>query len=212
MKSFDLSLYLVTNRSISYRSLSLGRPLEEIVEQAVQGGVTMVLLRETKCSTREIYDIALRLKKILKGYNVPLIISDRLDVAVAIDADGLHLDQQDLPYLVARKILGKDKIIGLTVENLDQLEEANSLDLDYIAVAPVFYTASIVDAKSAFGIKGLVKAVSLSKYPIVAGGGINKYNLEDIAKIGVDGVAISSAIVSSKDPLKSARELKFDFK
>jgi len=211
MKSFDLSLHLVTNRSMSYRSLSLGKPLEEIVEQAVQGGVTMVQLREKNCSTREFFDIAVRLKAILKGYNIPLIISDRLDIAIAIDADGLHLDQQDLPYLVARKIFGNDKIIGLTVENLDQIEEANSFDVDYIAVAPIFYTTSIIDATSAFGLKGLMKAVSISKHPILAGGGINKYNLEDIAKTGISGVAIASAIVSSKDPLKSARELKFNF-
>ena len=211
MKSFDLSLHLVTNRSMSYRSLSLGKPLEEIVEQAVQGGVTMVQLREKNCTTREFFDIAVRLKTMLKEYNVPLIISDRLDIAIAVDADGLHLDQQDLPYLKARKIFGKDKIIGLTVENLEQIEEANSFDVDYIAVAPVFYTTSIIDAKSAFGLKGLAKAVTISKHPVLAGGGINKYNLKDIAKTGISGVAIASAIISSKNPQNSAQELKFDF-
>lgn len=212
MKSFDLSLHLVTNRSMSYRSLSLGKPLEDIVEQAVLGGVTMVQLREKNCTTREFYDIAVRLKDILKGYNIPLIISDRLDIAIAIDADGLHLDQQDIPYKVARELFGSQKIIGLTVENLQQIQEANLLDVDYVAVAPVFYTASIIEAKSAFGIKGLVKAVQISKHPVLAAGGINKYNLTDIAKTGIAGVAIASSIISSKNPLAAAKELKFSFK
>lgn len=212
MKSFDLSLHLVTNRSMSYRSLSLGRPLEDIVEEAIKGGVTMLQLREKNCTTREFYDIAVKLKDLLKTYNIPLIISDRIDIALAIDADGVHIDQQDLPYKVARKLLGEDKIIGLTVETFKQIEEANNLDLDYIAVAPVFYTPSIIDAKSAFGLKGLSKAVAMSKHPVLAAGGINKYNINDVAKIGISGVAVASSVVSSKDPRTSARELKLEYK
>lgn len=210
MKSFDQSLHLVTNRSMSYRSLSLGKPLEEIVEQAVQGGVTTVQLREKSCTTREFYDIAVRLKDMLKGYDIPLIINDRLDIAIAIDADGLHLDQQDIPYSIARKLFGKDKIIGLSVENLEQIKETNMFDVDYIVVAPIFYTTSIIDAKSAFGLKGLMKAVSMSKHPVLAAGGINKYNLKDIAKTGIAGVAVASAIISSKEPFSSTQELKLN--
>lgn len=208
MKSFDLRLHLVTNRSMLYRSLSLGKPLEDIVEEAVMGGVTMVQLREKNCTTREFYDIAVRLKKLLEKHNIPFIISDRIDIAIAVDADGVHIDQNEIPYPVARKLFGKDKIIGLTVENLQQVEEANLFDVDYIAVAPVFYTNSIIDAKSAFGIKGLTKAVSMSKHPVLAAGGINKYNLGDIVKTGVAGVGVATAVVTSKDPQTSAKELK----
>lgn len=192
---------------MSYRSLSLGKPLVDIVEQAVQGGVTMVQLREKNCTAREFYDIAVKLKNMLTDYDVPLIINDRLDIAIAIDADGIHLDQHDIPYAVARKLLGTEKIIGLTVENLKQVEVANNLDVDYIAAAPVFYTTSIIDAKSAFGIKGLIKVIEMSKHPVLAAGGINKYNVQDFSRIKIRGVAISSAIISSKDPFNSAKEL-----
>lgn len=211
MKSFDLSLYLVTNRSMSYRSLSLGKSLESIVEQAVKGGVTMVQLRERSCTAREFYDIAVKLKDMLNFYKVPLIISDRLDIAIAIDAEGVHLDQHDIPYPIARKLLGSEKIIGITVESLQQVEDVNNWDVDYIAVAPVFYTASIIDAKSAFGIKGLSQVVSQSKHPVLAAGGINKFNVHDFSKINIKGVAVSSAIISSKDPFTSAKELRLSF-
>ena len=113
MKDLDLSLYLVTDRS-----LSLNRPLEYIVEEAVKGGVTMVQLREKTCSSKEFYELAIRLKNCLKPFNIPLIINDRLDIALACDAEGLHIGQGDIPYDIARKLLGKDKIIGLSVENI----------------------------------------------------------------------------------------------
>ena len=137
MKHFDLSLYLVTDRS-----LSLGRPLEYVVEEAVKGGVTMVQLREKECSSKEFYLQAMALKKCLKPYNIPLIINDRLDIALACDAEGLHIGQSDLPYEVARKILGKDKIIGLSVENKQDALDANKLDVDYIGI--LFYSPSFV--------------------------------------------------------------------
>lgn len=135
MKLFDLSLYLVTDRS-----LSLGRSLESVVAQAVEGGVTMVQLREKDCSTLEFYEQAILLKKCLHPYNIPLIINDRLDIALACDAEGLHIGQSDMPYDIARKLFGRDKIIGLSVECIQDAVNANELDVDYIGISPVFGT------------------------------------------------------------------------
>jgi len=200
---FDKGVYLVTDRS-----LSLGRPLNEIVEEAVKGGVSIVQLREKDCTTRDFYDIAIRLKKCLKPYNVPLIINDRIDIALACDAEGLHIGQSDMPYEIARKLLGKDKIIGLSVENLEQAYEANSLDIDYIGVSPVFSTPTKTDTAPEVGLKGLKEIASISKHPIVGIGGINLNNALDIINNGADTIAVVSAIMSAENPMQAAQNLK----
>lgn len=208
MKNIDYSLYLVTDRSLLYRNLGLGTPLEEIVEGAVKGGVTVVQLREKDCPSKDFYHIALRLKDCLKTYNVPLIINDRIDIAIAADADGVHIGQNDIPYPVARQLLGKDKIIGLTVENIEQVKEANDLDVEYIGISPVFSTPTKIDTAPPFKIEGLREAVQFSKHPVVGIGGINENNIAEVMGTGVDGVAVVSAIISSKDPEIAARSLK----
>lgn len=207
MKSFDLSLYLVTDRN-----LSLGRPLEFIVEEAVKGGVTMVQLREKNCSSLEFYQLGVRLKKLLKPYNVPLIINDRLDIALAVDADGLHIGQSDLPWDVARQLLGKDKILGLSVETVEQAEESRNLAIDYIGISPVFATPTKTDTFTPFGLEG-VKAVSaISSHPNVAIGGINLENAAQVLAHGANGVAVVSAISSAKNPKLAAEMLKNEIK
>lgn len=203
MKITDLALYLVTDRE-----LSNGRPLDKIVEDAVKGGVTMVQLREKDCSSRDFYDIALQIKKVLTDYHIPLIINDRLDIALAIDADGLHIGQSDIPWQVARKILGKDKIIGLSVENMQEVIEANEADVDYIGISPVFSTMTKMDTQSPFGLEGVRMAASLTKHPTVAIGGINIHNAKAIVEAGANGIAVVSAIVSTENPEEAARELK----
>ena len=130
----DLALYLVTDRG-----LSLGRDIESVVMQAVRGGVTLVQLREKEIDTREFIALGLRLKAALAGTGVPLLINDRVDVALAVDADGVHIGQSDMPYGIARRLLGHDKIIGLSVETMDEVVQANDLDVDYVAVSPVPY-------------------------------------------------------------------------
>ncbi len=203
MKSFDLSLYLVTDRD-----LSLGRPLEFIVKEAVKGGVTMVQLREKNCSSKEFYQLGIRLKKLLKPYNVPLIINDRLDIALAIDADGLHIGQSDLPWDVARQLLGKDKILGLSVETMEQAEESRNLAIDYIGISPVFATPTKTDTFTPFGLEG-VKAVSaIACHPNVAIGGINLENAAQVMAHGANGVAVVSAISSAENPKLAAELLK----
>lgn len=202
MKDFDLTLYLVTDRS-----LSLDRPLELVVEEAVKGGVTMVQLREKTCSSKEFYDQALRLKKCLKPYNVPLIINDRLDIALACDAEGLHIGQEDIPYHIARKILGKNKIIGLSVENIQDAIEANKLDIDYIGISPVFGTLTKTYTAQALGLSGVRDITQISKHPSVGIGGINKSNTQNIINAGADGISVVSAIMSANNPRLAASEL-----
>lgn len=203
MIPFNLDLYLVTDRS-----LSLGRPLEWVVEKAVKGGVTMVQLREKEASTLEFYNLAVRLKNILKPYNVPLIINDRLDIALACDAEGLHIGQNDMPYHVARKLLGKDKIIGLSVENLQDAVEANNLDVDYIGISPVFSTPTKTDTSPALGLEGVRKIMKISRHPSVGIGGINLDNAQDIIHAGADGISVVSAVMSAGNPQESARQLR----
>lgn len=200
---FDLSLYLVTDRS-----LSLGRDMVWIVEEAVKGGVTLVQLREKNCSTRQFVELATRLKQTLVPYKVPLIINDRLDVALAADADGLHIGQSDMPYQMARRLLGYEKIIGLSVENIMQAQEANNLDVDYIGISPVFITSTKADTAQPFGLEGIRQVMAVTRHRAVAIGGINSNNATAIMQSGVNGIAVVSAICSANNPREAASELK----
>jgi thiamine-phosphate pyrophosphorylase len=200
---FDLSLYLVTDRP-----LSLGRDMEWIVEEAVKGGVTLVQLREKDCSTRQFIELAIQLKQRLAPYKVPLIINDRADVAMAADTDGLHIGQSDMPYEIARQLLGYKKIIGLSVENIDQVYQANKLDLDYIGISPVFSTQTKTNTAQPFGLDGIRKVMAITKHPSVAIGGINCDNASAIIQAGANGIAVVSAICSASNPCLAALELK----
>ncbi|MCT4613892.1 MAG: thiamine phosphate synthase [Marinifilaceae bacterium] len=203
MKQLDLSLYLVTDQD-----LSMGRSHEEIAEQAVKGGVSIVQLREKNISSLEFYNLAHSLKKCLDQYNIPLIVNDRLDIALAVDAAGLHIGQSDIPYKVARTLLGPDKIIGLSVESIEEARLANELDVDYIGISPVFSTQTKSDIKVPFKLEGVREIASFTKHKTVAIGGINLSNAADIIKAGADGLAVVSAIVSADSPQQAAIELK----
>lgn len=202
MKEF-LKLYLVTDRE-----LSLGRSLEEVVSEAVAGGVTMVQLREKDAATGEFIELAGRLMKSLKPLGIPLIINDRVDIAMAVDADGVHIGQSDMPYEMARRLLGPDKIIGLSVENMDDLIKANSLDVDYVGISPVYGTPTKTDTAEPFGLEGLRKAVNMSKHPTVAIGGMNIGTIADVMAAGTDGVAVVSAICYAENIREAAAQLK----
>ena len=201
--NFDLSLYLVTDRS-----LSGGRSLEWIIEQAIRGGITMVQLREKNCNTREFTELATKLRQKLNCRNIPLIINDRVDVALASGADGLHIGQSDMPYAIARRLIGPDKIIGLSVENMQEVKEANQLDVDYIGISPVFSTNTKTDTCQPFGIDGIREVAALTKHKTVAIGGISAANARQIVEAGADGIAVVSAIISAGDPEDAARQLK----
>ena len=202
MKDY-LKLYLVTDRE-----LSLGRSLEEVVSEAVQGGVTVVQLREKDASTGEFIELARRLMTLLKPLDIPLIINDRVDVALAVDADGVHIGQSDMSYEDARRLLGPDKIIGLSVENFEDIEAANALDVDYIGISPVYGTPTKTDTAEPFGLEGLRKAVQMSVHPTVAIGGMNASTIAEVMAAGTDGVAVVSAICSAENIRKATSELR----
>ncbi|WP_111710048.1 thiamine phosphate synthase [Lutibacter citreus] len=199
----DVSLYLVTDQE-----LSKGRSHEFIVAEAVKGGVTMVQLREKDISSLQFYKLAKSLMQLLKPLNIPLIINDRLDIALAVDADGLHIGQSDLPYSIARKLLGKDKIIGLSVETIKQAREANNLNVDYIGLSPVFSTNTKLDINIPVELTGIKEIASFTKHKTVAIGGINNLNAESVIASGADGIAVVSAIVSHENPKEAAFNLK----
>jgi len=199
----DLSLYLVTDSG-----LALDKPLDWIVEEAVKGGVTIVQLREKKLNTRDFLNLAKKLKVMLQGYNVPLLINDRVDIALASGADGVHIGQSDMPYLDVRKLLGNDAIIGLSLESYEQVEEGNSYDLDYVAVSPVFITPTKKELTQGLGIEGVRKISNSSNHPCVGIGGIHKSNAAQIIAAGAVGIAVVSEIISNQNPQQAARELQ----
>lgn len=198
----QLELYLVTDRN-----LSLGRSLDAVVAEAVAGGVTMVQLREKDCSTRDFVALARRLLPLCRKAGVPLLINDRVDVALAVDADGVHIGQSDMPYEEARRLLGYDKIIGLSVENMAEVEKANELDVDYVGISPVYGTPTKTDTAEPFGLDGLRRAVQKSVHPTVAIGGMNASTVAEVMQCGVDGVAVVSAICSAPSPRVATQEL-----
>ena len=204
LKTFDLSLYLVTDQNLAQH-----RALEWIIEQAVLGGVTMVQLREKQANTRRFLQQAERLKAVLDEFEVPLIINDRLDIALAIDADGLHVGQEDLPYPLARKILGPQKIIGLSIESFQQAQEAQHFDVDYIGIS-MFQTPTKKDMKPPLGIEGVSSIVRFSKHRAVAIGGIKPHNTQLAMGTQVEGIAVVSAIISADDPKEAAKALKHE--
>lgn len=202
MNSGILKLYLVTDRP-----LAGCRDMEWIVREAVEGGCTIVQLREKHTPTGEFVKLAKRLKAVLEPYGVPLIINDRIDVALAAGADGVHIGQSDMPYGIARKLLGPDKIIGLSIENFEQLEEANGLDVDYVAASPVFGTPTKTDTASPWGLERLAEFNRRSVHPTVAIGGMNENTVGDVMACGTDGVAVVSAIVAAPSPRQASQEL-----
>ncbi|MDD8020897.1 MAG: thiamine phosphate synthase [Acidobacteriota bacterium] len=198
----DLSLYLVTDQK-----LAENRDLIDLILKAIRGGVTAVQLREKDIPAREFYQLALQVRKAIPR-EIPLIINDRLDIALAAGADGLHLGQADLPAGIARQHFGPQAIIGLSIENIQQLKEARHLPVNYLAISPVFPTPTKADTGPAWGLAGLKTARQLTDLPLVVIGGLNERNAATVMETGVDGLAVVSAICSQPDPERAARRLK----
>lgn len=191
-------LHLVTDRSlIGNRSLS------DVVEQAVQGGVTHVQLREKSADEQAILEIGRQLKTLLDRYQVPLIINDHVGIAKALDAAGVHVGQEDMPYVQAREILGPQKIIGLSVTTLEEAKIANQLDVDYLGVGPIFSTTTKLDAAPVLGMQRLREIKLLSRHSLIAIGGITHKNCVEINAL-VDGVAVVSALCAAPQPKHAA--------
>ena len=195
-------LYFVTDRA-----LCGGKPLEEVVRQAVRGGASCVQLREKDVSTRFFVEEAMRIKALLAPFRVPLIINDRLDVALAAGADGVHVGQQDMPYEIARRLMGPGAVIGLSVETRADVERAETLDCDYLGVSPIFATPTKTDTKGPWGLDGLARIRAFSRHALVAIGGLHAGNAEAAVLAGADGVAVVSAICAAPDPLQASETL-----
>lgn len=195
-------LYLVTDRG-----LCGNRSLEDVAHQALIGGAACIQLREKDVSTRFFVEEAQRMKSLTARFRVPLIINDRIDVALASGADGVHIGQDDMPYVQARRLMGPDAIIGLSVETWGDVLEAEALDVNYLGVSPVFETPTKTDTKGSWGFAGIARIKAYSRHKLVAIGGMNASNAEEAVMAGADSIAIISAICAASDPLLVSREI-----
>lgn len=198
----NYGLYLITDR----RFLK-GRELKKVVEDSILGGVSIVQVREKDVSTREFYNVALEVKKVTDYYKVPIIINDRLDIAQAINAQGVHLGQKDMELSIARKLLGQDKIIGISVGTVKEALEAEKNGADYLGIGTVFPTGSKKDIANLIGLNGLKEIKNNIRIPSVAIGGINKDNFKEVIGAGVQGISVISAILKEEDVKKAAKNL-----
>ena len=197
-----LQVYMVTDRA-----LTAGRPLDEVVRAAVAGGAGCVQLREKHLSTRDFVAQARALRPLLAACHVPLVINDRIDVALACGADGVHLGQDDMPAEDARRLLASTMFIGWSVETLEQVRQAEQLPVDYLGISPVFATPTKTDTAPPWGLEGLRHARAGSRLPLVAIGGIHEHNAASVIAHGADGVAVVRALCAADDPRQAASRL-----
>lgn len=198
-----LRLYLVTDQP----SLK-GRTLIDVVQEAVQGGVTCVQLREKHASSRDFYAQAAALMDLLAPLNIPLIINDRIDIALACGAPGVHLGQRDMPVQVARKLLPPEVFIGWSVETMDEVLQSAALPVDYLGVSPVFATPTKTDTATPWGLEGLQRIRATTNLPLVAIGGIHLHNAKQVLQAGADSLAVVSAICAADDPRAASQHLR----
>ena len=196
----DYSLMLVTDHCSDVDAFCT------IVEKALQAGVTVLQLREKTATTRDFYQLALRIKPIARQYNVPLLINDRLDIALAVDADGVHVGQEDLPVAVVRRLIGPDKILGATAATVAAAQTAEREGADYIGSGTMFPTLT-KPGKQVLPLNVLAQIKQAVQVPVVAIGGITADNLLTLKITGVDGLAVVSAIIDSADPAAATQEI-----
>lgn len=203
----NYGVYLVTDRE-----LCLGRPLDEVVPAAVRGGAGAVQLREKHADSREFLALARALVSRLQPMGIPLIVNDRADIALAAGAAGLHVGQSDLPPEDARRLMGENAIIGLSVETREELLAAEKLDIDYVGISPVFATPTKTDTLAPWGLDGLRWAREHSPLTLVAIGGIHRENAAAVLEAGAHSLAVVSEICSADSPEEAARGLKALFR
>lgn len=197
----DYSLYLLTDRGILG-----GRDLPGCIAEAVSGGVTAVQLREKNISSLEFYELAKDVKRVTDDCGVPLIINDRLDIALAVDATGLHVGQRDLPAAIARRLLGPKKILGVSAATLKEALQAQKDGADYLGVGAIYPTSTKSDVRRV-ELADLHRIKEQVRIPVVAIGGINEGNIKEVMAEGIDGTAIVSGILAQADISKAARRL-----
>lgn len=198
-----LRLYVLTDARAAR-----GRDLVGLVAAALEGGATAIQLREKEWSTLAQVELGRELRRLTREAGALLIVNDRVDVAHAVEADGVHLGQDDLPTAVARAILGAEAIVGGSAGNLDELARCQEAGVDYLGVGPMTETPSKADAGPAIGPAGLAAIRAATDRPIVGVGGIGTANLEAVMRAGADGVAVISAVIGSDDPRAAARHLR----
>jgi thiamine-phosphate pyrophosphorylase len=200
MNNIDLSLYLVTDNSEDEEKFL------KTIEEAINGGVSVVQIREKTADTLEFYNLALKVKEITTKYNVPLIINDRVDVALAIDADGVHVGQSDMPCDVTRKLIGENKILGVSAATIDEAKKAEKDGADYIGTGAVFPTSTKDDAPNITkkDLKDIVDSINI---PVVAIGGITIENANELKNTGISGLSVVSAIMSADNPKEASEKL-----
>ena len=205
MKKLDTTMYFITDSTNYSEEEFLFR-----VEEACKGGVTLIQLREKERTTREYLSLAEKVHEITKRYNIPLIIDDRVDVALAVGAEGVHVGQSDMPVKIARKLMGNNKIVGATTKTVQQALEAYEQGADYLGVGAIYPTTTKVKTvlTSVDTLKAIVKAVPIKVNAI---GGLNKDNIHVLKDSGIDGICAVSAIMKADNPCIAAKELREAF-
>jgi len=199
----NYDLYIITDQRISH-----GKSHLEVAEAVLEVGVTVLQFRDKEMEDSEAIEVCQKIHQLTKKKGVPFIVNDRVEIVKAVDADGVHLGQEDMSFSSARKILGKEKIIGISVETVEQALKAVEGGADYLGIGPIYPTATKPDAGKALGIARLKEIRESVNIPIVAIGGINENNLEEVLRAGADGVAVISAVVSAPDITEACRKLK----
>lgn len=200
----ELGLYVITDATLSH-----GRTHEEVVAQALAGGADVIQLRDKNASTQEVCAVGSRIKELTARAGALFIVNDRVDVAAAIDADGVHVGQDDLPAAAARRILGPGKVLGVSVENPEQARRAEADGADYIAIGPIYEARGTkADAGTPVGPRAIAELREHTRLPIVAIGGIKHGHVREVVNAGASGVAVISAVVSAPNIAAAAREMK----
>ena len=198
----DFNLYLITDRQ-----QTSGRDLLQVVERALRGGVRAVQVREKDLTSRELYESTYELRKLTARYDAKLFVNDRVDIALAVEADGVHLGNNGIPIYRARKILGEKKLIGVSCHNQISAITAQEKGADFITFGPVYYTQSKAVYGKPVGLERLEEVANLLQIPIFALGGVNSANAREVLDHGAFGIAMVSAILKADDPQEAAKEL-----
>lgn len=202
-KALDLSVYVITDRRLAGT-----RSILDVVRAAIRGGATVIQLREKEATTREMVELGQALLRITREAGVPLIVNDRVDVALAIDADGVHVGQDDMPAAMARRLIGPHKILGVSAETVEEAVAAQRDGADYLGVGDIYGTTTKPDAGPPIGLEGLRRIVKAVSIPCVGIGGIHPENAAAVIEAGAAGVAVVSAVMAAPDPEEATRRLR----
>lgn len=202
MKPIDWKLCLVADTKAAGT-----RDLVSIIEDAVRAGTTLIQLRGKNCETRELLELAFRISEVLDAKKVPFLINDRVDIALACGADGVHLGQKDMPLIHARRLLGRERSIGISVNTIEEALAAERDGADYIGAGPVYFTSSKDKIPAVLGLEGIRTIREKVRIPILAIGGITRQNARAVISAGADGIAVISAIMGEEDPIEATKGL-----